>query len=351
MTLRTKASLATSSALRSMHPLGALEEFRTDPLGFLTRGAQRHDGVFEFRLGPYRASLFSHPDAVEQILVTNARTFDEPTRGWKLMRRVLDHGVGNREGDLWRQQRVARPASNGERICEVAPSIVALTEDILSRWDDLAHLDRLVDMAREMNALTLRIVEQTRLPIDHEATASALTWTFYLLAKHPDERRALQAELSSIARDRPLRVEDLATMPRIEWVVRESMRLFPPAWLVERRARETTSVHGVRIPSGALVMVSPFVTHRAPQFWPNPEGFDPERFTPERIATRPPLAYFPFGAERKADAMLEVQLILGTLLRRFSPWVAPQQVVVRPAPSTPLCPAGGLLMGLRRPPR
>jgi cytochrome P450 len=181
----------------------------------------------------------------------------------------------------------------------------------------------------------------------HETTAHALTWTLHLLAQHPEADAAVAAELQ--ARPAPEDFDQLALLRR---VVLESLRLYPPAWVIERSAAEDDVVGGYRIPAGSLVMLPAYVVHRHSDVWREPERFDPDRFSPERVRDRPRDAYFPFGGgQRKCVgedfAMQELLIALGELLRawRFEP--APGFSVELAAGVT-LRPAHGLQLVPRR---
>ncbi|WP_354644622.1 cytochrome P450 [Kitasatospora camelliae] len=157
----------------------------------------------------------------------------------------------------------------------------------------------------------------------HETTATSLTFALHLLGKHPEQQRRARAEVMSVLGDgRPPRAEDLAALPYLTMVLKEAMRLYPAAQTFGRRASRACTVDGVDIPAGADVLVSPYVTHRHPEHWEDPERFDPERFTPEREAGRHRYAWFPFGGGPRACigqhfSMLESVLGLAALLRAF----------------------------------
>ncbi|HLL80876.1 MAG TPA: cytochrome P450, partial [Ktedonobacteraceae bacterium] len=114
----------------------------------------------------------------------------------------------------------------------------------------------------------------------HETTANALTWTFYLLSQYPQVREKLLAELTSVLNGRAPVVDDLAKLPYLEWVLNESMRLYPPAWTQGRRAVEAFDLDGVHLPAGTMVMFSQWVIHRLPEIWGDAEVFRPERWDP-----------------------------------------------------------------------
>lgn len=185
----------------------------------------------------------------------------------------------------------------------------------------------------------------------HETTANALAWTFLLLSRHPDARRRLHDELARVLGGRTPTLEDL---PKLEWtrmVVQESMRLYPPAWIIGRRTVRDDEVGGWFVPQGSLTFVSPMLTHRHPEFWENPEGFDPERFTAARSAGRPTYAYFPFGGGPRLCignnfAMMEAQLLLATIAQRVDLDLVPG-TNVKPEPVITLRPHHGLPMRVR----
>jgi cytochrome P450 len=167
----------------------------------------------------------------------------------------------------------------------------------------------------------------------HETTANALTWTWYLLARNPEAEARLHAELDAVLEaGRMPTVEDAAALVYTEMVVAEAMRLYPPAWAVGRLAVEDHEVNGYVIPRGSLVLVSQYVMHRDPRFFPDPERFRPERWTPEAKAARPQFSYFPFGGGPRrcigeGFAWMEATLILATLARRWRPRLLPGQAV------------------------
>ncbi|HVR39026.1 MAG TPA: cytochrome P450 [Thermoanaerobaculia bacterium] len=182
----------------------------------------------------------------------------------------------------------------------------------------------------------------------HETTANALSWTLYLLAQHPEVERELHRELDEILGDRAPAPADYPRLPYTEMVLAESMRLFPPAWAVGRLALEDVDIGEWRVPRGALVLVSQWTTHRDARFWPDPEHFDPMRFTADAKASRPKLAYFPFGAGARicigeSFAWMEGVLILAVLAQRWR-FELVNREPVKPLPLITLRPKGGIAM-------
>lgn len=156
----------------------------------------------------------------------------------------------------------------------------------------------------------------------HETTANALAWTWYLLSQNPDVEQKLHAELGEVLGGRAPSVADLPTLSYTSMVIDESMRLYPPAWAIGRSPVADDEVLGFKIPKGANVMMSQWLTHRHSDFWENPDRFDPERFAPERAANRPRYSYFPFGGGQRqcignTFALTEAKLILATIAQRF----------------------------------
>jgi cytochrome P450 len=156
----------------------------------------------------------------------------------------------------------------------------------------------------------------------HATIAAALTWTWYLLSTHPESWRRLKAEVDEVLGDRPPGAADLPRLRYAGMVVQEAMRLYPPVYLLLRRALADDEVGGYRIPAGADLAVCPYVTHRHPGFWDNPEGFDPERFAPELAGLRHRMAFFPFsGGPRRCIgegfAQLQLPLVVAMVSQRY----------------------------------
>lgn len=168
----------------------------------------------------------------------------------------------------------------------------------------------------------------------HETTANALTWAWYLLCRNPKAEERLHAEVDALGH-----TPTIADLPRLEYtrrVVMEAMRLYPPAYAIGRRVLEDYEVGGFTIPADSMVVVSQFLVHRDPRWFPNPEVFDPDRWLPEVAATRPKFSYFPFGAGTRICigeqfAWTEAILVIATLAQRWRFWLAPKQrIAVQP---------------------
>ena len=194
-----------------------------------------------------------------------------------------------------------------------------------SEHDDLLSMlmnAKDADTGEPMGDAQLRDEVRTIFLAGHETTSNALTWTWYLLARNPDAATKLRAELDRVLGGRLPTTDDIPQLPYTKMVVEESMRLLPPVWALSREAIADDEVGGCRIPSGGTVVLSQFITHRHPDFWEEPESFDPERFTPERVKQRHRFTYFPFGGGPRICigtnfAMLEAQLLLATIAQRY----------------------------------
>ncbi len=235
----------------------------------------------------------------------------------------------------------------GERRAAAKQGSIEDSGDLLS----MLLLSQFED-GQQMDDRQVRDEAVTLFAAGHETTSNALTWTWYLLAQHPDVEAKLHAELGDVLAGRPPAVDDLSQLPYTEMVLKESMRLRPPAWILNGRvAIEDVTIGGYTIPAGSMVFISPFVMHRLTQYFPNPERFEPERFTPEKEKEIPRYAYMPFGGGPRvcignAFAMMEAQLILATIAQRFRlTLVADQEIEL--SPQITLSPKNGLRMALQ----
>ncbi len=162
----------------------------------------------------------------------------------------------------------------------------------------------------------------------HETTANALTWTWYLLSQNPECERRLHQELDAVLGGRAAQASDLPALRYTEMVVTEAMRLYPPAWAIGRMSIEPFDLGGVEIARGSILIASPYVTHRDPRWFPDPERFDPDRWTPAAREARPRFSYFPFGGGARVCigerfAWMEGVLVLATLAQEWRLRLAP----------------------------
>jgi cytochrome P450 len=208
------------------------------------------------------------------------------------------------------------------------------------------------DRSARMSDEQVRDEAMTIFLAGHETTAVSLTWTWYLLARSPGAETRLHEELARELGGCSPTVADLPRLHYTERVLAESMRLYPPAWVIGRRARVDVDLDRHRIPAGSIVILSPFVTHRDPRWYPEPLRFDPDRFTAEARALRPRYAYFPFGGGPRVCigegfASIEARLLLATLAQRVRLLLAPEREVAL-QPRVTLRPRGGLPMTVTR---
>jgi cytochrome P450 len=204
------------------------------------------------------------------------------------------------------------------------------------------------ETGEQMNDRQVRDEVMTLLLAGHETTSNALSWTWYLLSQHPDAERCLHAELEQVLGGRTPTVEDLPRLTYTRMVLDETLRLYPPAVGFNRKALADDEVGGYVVPANTLIWLSPYITHRHPDFWENPDVFDPERFSPERSAGRPHFAHYPFGGGPRLCignhfAMMEAQLVLATIAQRYRLRLVPNHQV-EPQALLTLRPRNGLPM-------
>ena len=184
----------------------------------------------------------------------------------------------------------------------------------------------------------------------HETVASALTWAWALLAAHPQEQESLHEELSQIVQDAPLTIDDYPRLVRTRAVFDEALRLYPPAWLITRKALASGELAGRRVPAGSLVIMSPWLLHRHPSLWRAPEEFCPSRFIDEEVDRS---SFLPFGAGPRMCigrdfAYVEGVLMLARLASRFQVSYPAGAGVPAMDPLVTIRPAGGLKLRITR---
>ena len=433
--------------------LQQLLNLREVPHEFLAQLVEEHGHAVRYGVGPFAFSLFTHPDAVQHILVTQQRRYDKRTFQYRLLSDITGRGLLTTDGDLWlRRRRLQQPSFHRDRIVEFTPVFTHFAEQLAQRWRISAERGDPVDVAAEMMHVTLQSVVKTLFGIEigdradslaraaltvlhhimfrartlgsvprwlpirlnreartaldlldeairgtiarrrnnasrqfpgtpdllarlmsasdpdtgtsltddelrdemitmliagHETVASALTWTWYLLACNPETDAKLAEEVARTVGTRMPTSEDLPRLSYTAAVFQEAMRLYPPAWIITRRAREADTVMGYRVPRGSTVVLSPFVTQRHPDFWADPERFDPERFSGGN-SPRHRYAHFPFGGGPHLCignhfAMVEATLIMATIARDYRLTLADSSAVAVD-PGVTLQPKGGLPM-------
>jgi len=198
----------------------------------------------------------------------------------------------------------------------------------------------------------LRDEVMTFLLAGHETTALSLSWAWFLLTENPEAENKLHHELARVLDGKNPSFEDLPRLCYTEAVVKESVRLYPPAWSLARTAAEDFEIGGYLVPAGSNVVMSQWIMHRDPRFFPSPEQFDPGRWFEEHTQRLPRFAYFPFGGGPRycvgaSFAMMEATLLLAAIAQRFRLRMVPGHKVV-PVPSITLRPKYGIKMSLHQ---
>ncbi|HMF93897.1 MAG TPA: cytochrome P450 [Vicinamibacterales bacterium] len=228
---------------------------------------------------------------------------------------------------------------------------------IVERRSTAAHRDDLLSVllratdeesSVRMSDRQLRDEMMTLFLAGHETTATALTWTWYLLSQHPDVDARLMVELERVLGHRTPTVADLTNLPYTDMVVREALRLYPPAPGVAREPIEDVTIDGYVVPRGSLISIDTYAMHRDPRFFHDPERFDPERFAAGWEDRIPRYAYLPFGGGPRicignGFALMEARLILATVAQRFRLTLEPNQDV-RPIQLVTVRPRDGVRM-------
>ncbi|PON16726.1 cytochrome P450 [Candidatus Entotheonella serta] len=214
--------------------------------------------------------------------------------------------------------------------------------------DLLSRLIRAHDAETGLAPQQLRDEIITLIGAGVETSATALSWAWYILAQYPESTQRLHAEIDDHLNGRTPLPGDLAALTYSRMILEETMRLYPPSAILPRQANTVDHLETYTIPKHAVVLMSQYVTHRHPDFWPAPERFDPERFTPARVAQQHRFAYFPFGAGPrvcigKPLALLEMHLTLVILAQTYVLRLIPERPV-QPALGATLYPRGGLWM-------
>lgn len=425
-------------APRGLPLVGNLHQLAADPLAFATRTAREHGDLARFQVGSKTVLLVTHPEAVEQVLVTHrAATRKDPITA--SLSEVLGEGLLTAEGETWRAHRrlmapsfqpqhlaslgdtmadcaarAVAPLPTGER--DVHEDMMALTLDIVVRtlfgttledahrvgplveelmwsfsqrvhtwrrllpeWVPTAAKRRLEYARVELTEIVDRIVAERRtsgvLGADllsrllaardedghgmedaqirdeaitlflagHETTALTLSYALMLLARSPQAQARLHAELDGVLGGRTPIAADTRQLPFADAIIKESMRLYPPAWIIGREATQDIEVGGFLVPAGTQILTPPWVVHRDPRWFADPLAFKPERWLDPETANLHRFAFFPFGGGQRVCignhfARMEAILVLASWLQvrslepaeGFSPELVPS-VTLRPA--------------------
>jgi cytochrome P450 len=221
-----------------------------------------------------------------------------------------------------------------------APPAGTLLAALRDAHDDRGERIRDADLLHEVKAILFA---------GHTTTASALAWTFYVLSTNAAAAASVGAEVREILDGRSPGADDLPSLACLRRVIDEVLRLYPPTWVTARTPLRDDRIHGHRIAAGSIVLLSPFVTHRHPAFWPEPDRFDPDRFAPGARST--PFAYFPFGGGPRGCigswlASVEMQLVVAMVVQRYDLALVPGSAVA-PEPGLTLRPKPGVPLILR----
>jgi len=162
----------------------------------------------------------------------------------------------------------------------------------------------------------------TMLIAGHDTSTALLAWSLYLLGKHPGELERVRAEVDQMAGRQPPDLETVNRLERMDQVIKEALRLYPPIHIGNRKAAIDLEFKGYEIPAGTRVVYSIYLSHRQEKYWPDPKRFDPDRFSPEQSQARPHYAYVPFGGGPRnciglAFAQVEVKIVLARILQNF----------------------------------
>ena len=295
-----------------------------------------------------RALLGIHPDALDQVGMQLQAIASN------LIPLIASSNPYQRSLPSWvptAKRRRFRQAVNGynQIVQRLIDTKRQLMESHASEPTDL--LARLVtDQATSdgMSAQQLRDEVITIIGAGVETSANALSWAWHLVAQHYDVERQLQVELDTVLGQRPPILTDLSQLPYSRAIIDETLRLYPPSAVLPRQANAADRIAGYPIPQHAVVIMSQYVTHRHPDFWPQPEQFQPERFGLEEFPHQHRYAYFPFGEGQrlcigKPLALMEMHLALAALFQQYSFSPVPGRPVQAKLAAT-LQPHGGIWM-------
>jgi cytochrome P450 len=252
-------------------------------------------------LGLFETVLLPFSEWLEKLPLPSVRRFERA-------RDRLDQTIYR----IIEQRRASGAVDNGDLLSTL---LLAHDEEHNALDQTMHEPGRMTDKQIRDEALTLFLA-------GHETTANALTWTWYLLSQNPEAEAKFHTELDQILGGRPPGLNDLLPLRYTEMVFAESMRLFPPAWAIGRRNIAEYRLGDYSIPPRSILLMSPYVMHRDPRWFPEPARFDPERWQPEAVARRPKFSYFPFGGGARVCigerfAWMEGVLCLATLGQKW----------------------------------
>ncbi|GAA2434770.1 cytochrome P450 [Streptomyces mauvecolor] len=272
--------------------------------------------LFGSDLGQQSEALGGAMDVAEQAVGAELRGIGLFLPGWVRTpsRRRLLAAVAAIDGEVHRliSERRDRTGAGGDQA-----RAAEKRDDLLTRL--LAARD---EEGRPLSPKEVRNEAVTLWAAGHETTSTALTWAFHLLARAPEARARLDAELREVLAGRPPAIDDYERLTWTQQIIKEAMRLYPPVWLIPAVAREGATLGGTRIPAGTIVWCSTWTTHRDPRWFPEPDRFRPERWDADAPDVVPDHTWYPFGGGPRTClgarfAQVEAALVLATLAQRF----------------------------------
>lgn len=290
----------------------------------------------------FTANLESDAAAIQEMLAVGRKY--SVNRAWSVV--ALPLAVPTRRNREYRRS-IADFHGIIDRIIAARRRAPTRTADLLTMLMEARD-----DEGASMSDRQLRDEVATLVTAGHETTTLVLAWTCFLIATRPEVMERMAAEAAFLNGRAPV-YEDLVKLKYTRTVIEEVMRLYPPVWALSRTAVKPDSIGGYRIAAGSEILIFPYVTHRHPKWWPEPESFCPERFAPENSASRPRYAYLPFGAGPRTCvglnfAITEILVVLALLLQRFRLELAIEPAAVRIEPSVTLRPDPGVFIKLHR---
>ncbi|EFX87732.1 hypothetical protein DAPPUDRAFT_192258 [Daphnia pulex] len=223
------------------------------------------------------------------------------------------------------RERKAEHRKIGQQRQDVSPE--KDDDEFVSKKPRLAFLDLLIEASQDgkvLSDLDIREEVDTFMFEGHDTTAAAINWSLFLIGNHPEVQEKVSEELTRVfgESDRPITMADLSELKYLECCIKEALRLYPSVPIYARELMEDANICGYTLPVGASVLIVPYIIHRDPIYFPDPEGFKPERFFPENIQGRHPYAYVPFSAGPRncigqQFALMEEKIVLASVLRRF----------------------------------
>jgi cytochrome P450 len=272
----------------------------------------------------FGSAIESDVDAIDRAVKAMLNHFDRRTTNWLLF--LLPDYVPTPE-NLHFRHAIKQLDSVVYRLIQERRSSGKETDDLLSM---LLHMQ--ADDGTQMSDRQVRDEVNTFLLAGHETTALALSWVWYLLSKHPEIEAKLLAELQTVLAGRSPNLADLPQLRYTEWIVLEAMRLYPPVWAIVRTIAQDCEIAGYPVKAGHGLVASPWVVHRDPRWFSEPEKFNPDRWDNDFAKHLPSFAYFPFGGGSricigKAFAMMEACLLLATIASTYRMRLVSEQPV------------------------